>query len=249
MYGTNEKASVLRSAHPTFEVNSIFSTIQGEGPFTGMPAVFVRLAGCNLQCVFCDTDFGVKDQLTAEQITDLVKRERVSNPGCDLVVLTGGEPLRQYIRPLVLSLNSYGFRVQVETAGTVWNKDLEDLFDKRGERYPHNTIVCSPKTSSIAPGIGPYVHAIKYICESGKNCMKDGLPVRNTQRSLLGNQCRVARPAAFGYPDINHDQILIQPCDDQDALAKANNVGAAISVCQRFGYRLSVQTHKVIGVP
>jgi organic radical activating enzyme len=249
MFGTNEKASVLRSPHPTFEVHSIFPTIQGEGPLTGMPAIFIRLAGCNLQCNFCDTDFTVKDQLTVEQILDRTTSIRKATPGISLVVLTGGEPLRQYVRPLVLALNNAGLRVQVETAGTVWTKDLEDIFAKRGSDGPVNTIVCSPKTASIAPGIGPFIHAIKYICESGKNCIKDGLPIRNSQRSLMSNQCRVARPEQFGEPTVRNSEVLIQPCDTNDALAKANNLGTAISVCERYGYRLSVQLHKTLNLP
>lgn len=244
MFGNNEKASILRSSHPEFEVHSIFPTIQGEGPFTGMPAVFVRLAGCNLQCVFCDTDFSVKEQMTATRIVDHVQGIRRDLPGIELVVLTGGEPLRQYVLPLVLALNAAGLKVQVETAGTLWTKDLEFTFAKRGELEPRNTIVCSPKTASIAPGIGPYVHAVKYICESGKNCIQDGLPIRSSQKSLLSNQCRVARPSAFGK--LSRQEILIQPCDGPSLQA---NTMSAISICQRFGYRLSVQVHKMINVP
>jgi 7-carboxy-7-deazaguanine synthase len=237
MFGYNEKATVLRSPHPLFEINSIFSTIQGEGPLTGMPAVFIRLAGCNLK------------SLTVDQILRRVDALRKPTPGVALVVLTGGEPLRQYVRPLVEALNNAGLMVQVETSGSVWTGDLEPLFSRRGDPHPRNTIVCSPKTAGIAPGLGPFVHAIKYICESGKSCMKDGLPIRSTQRSLPDAQCRVARPSQFGDPDIKLSQVLIQPCDTSDALAKANNLGAARAICERFGYRLSIQVHKLINVP
>jgi organic radical activating enzyme len=248
VFGHNEKATIFKSPHPAFEVHSIFSTIQGEGPFTGMPAMFIRLAGCNLKCHFCDTDFSLVETLTVDQIMRRVDALRKPTPGVALAVLTGGEPLRQYVRPLVEALNVAGLAVQVETSGSVWTGDLEPLFGRRGEASK-NTIVCSPKTAGIAPGIGPFVHAIKYICESGKNCLKDGLPIRNTQRSLLDAQCRVARPSQFGDPEIKLSEILIQPCDTDDALAKANNLGAAKAVCERFGYRLSVQVHKVINVP
>jgi len=57
MFGTNPLSKPIESDGLYLEVQDIFSTIQGEGPFAGKPAVFLRLAGCNLRCFFCDTDF------------------------------------------------------------------------------------------------------------------------------------------------------------------------------------------------
>jgi len=76
-------------------VVKVWSTIQGEGPFTGTPAVFVRLAGCNLQCPLCDTNYTTNRKLrSAEEVADLVQSEHSKT---SLVVLTGGEPFRQNV--------------------------------------------------------------------------------------------------------------------------------------------------------
>ena len=62
------------------EVHSIFYTIQGEGPFCGTPAVFIRLAGCNLQCPSCDTNYTSKRRtMTAEEIVNEVRRAHLNH--------------------------------------------------------------------------------------------------------------------------------------------------------------------------
>src|SRR5271156_2670792 len=102
MRGANPIRKPLHDDGLQLEVKNIFPTLQGEGPFTGVPAVFVRLGGCNLACSFCDTDFeGFRDM----PVADIV--ENVSSASCErgkrvrqLVVITGGEPLRQNIVPL-----------------------------------------------------------------------------------------------------------------------------------------------------
>ncbi|HEY6020017.1 MAG TPA: 7-carboxy-7-deazaguanine synthase QueE, partial [Candidatus Paceibacterota bacterium] len=81
MFGQNP-VSPIRHDKESFLVKDIFYTIQGEGPYAGRPAVFVRLGGCNLRCAFCDTDFsnGVKE-MGPHEIADKINRE--SNT-CDL---------------------------------------------------------------------------------------------------------------------------------------------------------------------
>ena len=82
----------VQAENKMLDVHSIFYTIQGEGPFTGCPAVFVRLAGCNLKCPGCDTDYtSNRTPMTAEQI--LNKILELASPAT-LVVITGGEPFR-----------------------------------------------------------------------------------------------------------------------------------------------------------
>jgi 7-carboxy-7-deazaguanine synthase len=99
------------------QLAEIFYSIQGEGTWTGTPAVFVRLAGCNLSCAFCDTDYALRFFASAEEV---VARVRAAGGGCPMVVLTGGEPLAQAGTPaLIDALRADGRRVHVESNGTL----------------------------------------------------------------------------------------------------------------------------------
>lgn len=106
-------------------VNEIFFSIQGESTWAGCPCVFVRLTGCNLRCQWCDTEYAFYEgrHLDVEQIAD-----RVKDYQCDLVEVTGGEPLLQKgVHGLFGLLLDRGFTVLVETSG---ERDLS-LVDPR----------------------------------------------------------------------------------------------------------------------
>src|SRR5437899_12151480 len=78
------------------EVHHIFKTIQGEGPYVGTPAIFIRLAGCNLQCPHCDTDYtSQRKRMTPNEVFDEVSR--LAGNIIKLVVVSVGEPLRQIL--------------------------------------------------------------------------------------------------------------------------------------------------------
>ena len=112
---------------PTFLVAETFGpTLQGEGPSTGEPAVFIRLSRCNLNCVWCDephtwdtTRFRLAEHTVRRSTTELT--DWVSLQAPELVVITGGEPLLQQSKlvELVVQLVVAGRRVEIETNGTI----------------------------------------------------------------------------------------------------------------------------------
>lgn len=239
MFGKNIPIKPVYQGGVTLRVISIFKTIQGEGPLAGMPAIFIRLAGCNLRCFFCDTEFteGAREQ-GIEYILEQV--QLLANKGISLVVLTGGEPLAQPVLPLIELLALNFFHVQIETAGTVWQGGLSEPVI-RGEV----TIVCSPKTPSVHPQVARFCENWKYIIREGEQSPVDGLPIYSTQER--DRESRLFRPSR----DYTHT-IWVQPCDeheeDRTGPKIRANISACVETCQRFGYRLSFQVHKVIGV-
>lgn len=94
-------------------VNEIFYSLQGEGYYSGTPAVFVRLSGCNLQCPFCDTQHEAGIEMSEEAIVDAVRQYPATH-----VVVTGGEPSLQLTESLVDALHAVHKIVAVETNGT-----------------------------------------------------------------------------------------------------------------------------------
>ena len=110
------------------KVNEIFYSLQGEGYFTGTPAVFLRFSGCNLACPFCDTEHNDGEEMTYEDIIS-----KVTAFASRHIVITGGEPSLQLDELLVDMLHETGFFIQVETNGT--------------NLLPENVdwITCSPK--------------------------------------------------------------------------------------------------------
>lgn len=106
------KAKGISLLMKKYNVTEIFESIQGEGYWAGTPVTFIRLANCNLNCWFCDTDFSCKYVIGKEEILSKIKTLHV--------VITGGEPLLQIKEndPLLLELKKKGKYVHLETNGT-----------------------------------------------------------------------------------------------------------------------------------
>ena len=102
---------------PRYDIAEIFYSIQGEGHWTGRPAVFVRFAGCNLSCEWCDTDHRGVETLRLSELVHSIKQFRGTGL-CRSVILTGGEPTLQLLEPLVNELRNLGLWVAIETNGT-----------------------------------------------------------------------------------------------------------------------------------
>ena len=158
MFGTNEiigKKYFKDAPTDSLFVTSMFFTLQGEGPFSGQPALFIRLAKCNLDCSFCDTFFDDGDWMTFAQIEDKidetilgywnnrtpfeqapswVTRDGEYYPNV-VLVMTGGEPLLQEnISEFMARMRPHFKAVQVESNG------IPDTYVPEGV-----TLVCSPK--------------------------------------------------------------------------------------------------------
>ena len=209
----------------TYSVKEIFYTLQGEGAQAGLPAVFLRFSGCNLWtgreadrstavCQFCDTDFVGTDGVNGDKFADAASlAAKVASlwpqPSHDhrLVVCTGGEPLLQLDEAAIHALHQQGFRIAVETNGTI-----------------------------KAP------EGIDWICVSPKS----DAPLNQTsgqELKLVFPQSK-ARPELFEALDFDH--FLLQPMDNDQ---QADNTRAAIQYClDHPQWRLSLQTHKIIGI-
>lgn len=278
MFGTNNLESQDRySDGSSLVVQNIFYTIQGEGPYAGMPAVFVRLWGCNLRCKFCDTDFeSNKQEMTIGQILKQIegKYREVNRWGKNkpIIVLTGGEPMRQPIAPLCALLSDY--IVQIETAGTLWVEGLAGM--------SHVKYVCSPKTGKVHPEVDNRCMNWKYLIQEGQISDEDGLPDRSTQDPTL--MCKLYRP---NLPS-TLETIWLQPCEaykvektpkpltleslkmhsyappdmegnplsdqqvtsaNRDEEQTRRNIKLCGELAMKYGYRVSLQMHKILGLP
>lgn len=234
----NQQRPEKRVASQTLDVQSIFATIQGEGPFCGTPATFVRLAGCNLQCPGCDTDYTSKRQsMTVDDVVFAVQMTRsTAEPG--LVVITGGEPFRQDIRELIDTLTAARFYVQVETNGALPAASI--LWDKTPDHRAGAYIVCSPKTAKVHWTVAENACAYKYVMHADSIDPLDGL---TTHALGLASGKRVARPnGSFKGP------IYLQPMDSQDEEQNARNRAVCVASCLKHGYILQLQIHKLLGM-
>jgi 7-carboxy-7-deazaguanine synthase len=116
------------AAPPRLKIHEIFYSIQGESTHAGRPCVLVRLTGCQMRCVWCDTEYAFYDG-SWKSLDDVLAA--VAAFGCPLVEVTGGEPLLQpAVHPLLAALCDAGYEVLLETGGGL---DIAEV-DRRVKR-------------------------------------------------------------------------------------------------------------------
>ena len=115
------------------KVSEIFTSFQGEGPYIGTPATFLRLYGCNLNCPWCDTDISTYEMLSVDDVAEILMTQMEFN-NINLLVITGGEPTLQMeeIKRLIKEIPE-DIKIQLETNGSIF------------EYLPEIEYVISPK--------------------------------------------------------------------------------------------------------
>jgi 7-carboxy-7-deazaguanine synthase (Cx14CxxC type) len=204
----------------TYRINEIFYSIQGEGHWSGRPAVFLRFSGCNLWtgieadrptaiCQFCDTTFtNYTEYRTTGEVVQAVTAllpDNAWDKRTPMVVITGGEPMLQFDAALARALLSVPMYVAIETNGT---KPIP---------FWVNWVCVSPKTPTIR---------------------------------VAGNELKLVYPQQRITPDLfdtaQFDHAWLSPMDGPNLAA---NTAAAFDYClENPQWRLNTQTHKVIGV-
>lgn len=239
------------------EVNTVYKSIQGEGAMTGVPMIVLRLMGCGVGCRFCDTKETWDKRSAVELVGDphemlqslqqtgdakksygyakfieqeLARMIQHEWPVCSWVLVTGGEPSEQPLGSLVKALHDYGKQVAIETSGTA-----------RG----HLT----------QPFAGRYETHFDWVCVSPKFDNPNGVPVlrecirtADELKFVVGKVDDVARAARFLHEnevDISANmQISVQPMSQSESATKI-----CIDAAMQYDWRLSLQTHKFVGLP
>jgi 7-carboxy-7-deazaguanine synthase len=207
----------------TYRVAAVYPTVQGEGALTGTPVVLLRLQGCAVGCPWCDTKetwgHAGGSALTAAEVVARV--DALASGGSEWVLLTGGEPAEQDLRTLVIALRAAGLRVMLETSGTA-DGCLGLAFD---------WLCVSPKPDM--PGGRPLIPAV--LAEADEIKMVIGKPADVEQ---------LDRVLAL-LP--HHLRLKVTSLQPLSGSRKATEL--CVETAKARGWRLSVQTHKVIGLP
>jgi 7-carboxy-7-deazaguanine synthase len=205
---------------PILKLAEIFPSFQGEGLRQGQPTIFVRFAGCNLRCAFCDTKYaqGGGADATAAEIEERIDALRRGFPA-SWVALTGGEPCTQEIGGLIRRLRDAGLRVQIETNGTIFRA------------WPVDWLTISPKPPawSYDPRFRPRADEVKLV----------------VTRSLTpAAVARLRREFPARTP------LLLQPQSNAAwSRAKSRRLAERALADGLGDVRLTLQLHKVYGLP
>ena len=220
-----------------YPINEIFESVQGEGSYTGVPSIFVRLQGCPVGCPWCDTKHtwtAVPDDVIAIttlrekaadapthaylSLEDLLAEYQLRGYRAKHVVITGGEPCLFDLTELTTGLIDAGFSVQIETSGTFAIRCHADTF-----------VTVSPKIDM--PG--------------GYPVLPDALARADEIKHAIAMQKHIdALDALLAKQTLSREPLIyLQPISQQ---ARATQL--AVDTCIARNWRLSLQTHKFIGI-
>ncbi|PHM61755.1 7-carboxy-7-deazaguanine synthase QueE [Xenorhabdus ishibashii] len=220
-----------------YPINEIFQTLQGEGVFTGVPSVFIRLQGCPVGCSWCDTkhtwekeadkqqpmeNILLKSQesnlwgvASAKQLLSIFTRQGYS---AKHIVITGGEPCLYDLRPLTETLESEGYQCQIETSGT-------------------HAIQCSDKTwVTVSP---------KVKMRGGYRVLPEAMKRANEIKHPVGRQRDIeALDELLTMLDGNPTPVIaLQPISQKEDATRL-----CIETCIARNWRFSMQTHKYLNI-
>jgi len=266
MFGSNEIVG-KRSFQSDDEllVTSYFVTLQGEGPFSGLPAVFVRLSKCNLACSFCDTYFDSGDWFSLPALAGRLNDEVWSRPlSMDkyVLVITGGEPLLQKaLKPFLESQEGEWKAMQIESNGII-QQDIPDSV----------TLVVSPKCLEKAgkavrylqPGKAMLARAdcLKFVMESAPSSPYSEVPLwaldwaRDTGKEIYVSPMNIyARAPKTAKINRNANEATIEQRSNEEEVisfwepglldleANQRNHEFAAAYAIEHGLRFQLQTH------
>ena len=216
-------------------ISEIFYSIQGEGRLIGVPSVFIRTAGCNLRCVWCDTPYASWQPDGAAWSIRSILAEVQTHP-TEYVVLTGGEPLlAPKIEALSRELNESGRHITIETAGTIFKPICCDL------------ISVSPKLANSTP----------WRRQGGKFALQHerqrlNLPVIQNFLDNYDYQLKFVVTEKIDFDEIaeileqlktvDRSRVLIMAEGTTTARLRARG-GWIVELCKRYGYRFTPRLH------
>ncbi len=275
MFGKNELVgpSFFKGlAENELMVTSVFATLQGEGPYSGEPAVFVRFSKCNRACTFCDTWFDSGDVLTFDQVLSKIHGavdKEVSSNGIDrdafmdrlLIVVTGGEPmLQKNLTTFLEFLHAQGFRTQIESNGDL----LRPL-------PAETTLVVSPKANEntgrygdIRPDVFARANVLKFVVSSDETSTHHKVPdFAHDFRKLKGPRSvyvspmniynrapeKVGNNASLEMRSEVDERISFWTPGLLDQGSNQGNHEYAALLAMRHGFTLQLQTHLYASLP
>jgi 7-carboxy-7-deazaguanine synthase len=219
-----------------YPVNEVFETIQGEGCFTGVPALFVRLQGCPVGCAWCDTkqtwDVLAENKVAPEQVitVDGTLGRWANHDGASLIaafntkgftakhiVLTGGEPCLYDLSDITNAFIAAGYSVQIETSGTFEVKCHQDVW-----------VTVSPKINM----------------KGGYKVLEQALVRANEIKHPIATQNHIDElDELLADIDLSGKTICLQPISQ-----KVRATELAMKTCIARNWRLSIQTHKYLNI-